>query len=253
MKKKLKVLVAFSALMVCMSSCVYSLFPIYTEDTLVFIPELIGKWNNGEKEGDYLLFESKFGTDNSFEFSVGIDDAVVSTKGGFSKKEFSIEELVAEYGVGDSITYDAEKGTMLQFNNAVTLNSESMNYKMSVFEDGEFVEAYEVNLVRLGENLIMDVYPYDFYDVGEGPSDNNFPVHTFLKLEVDNDEIKMTSFDLDKLNRLFKSNLIRLRHEKVDGTVLITAQTKELQKFLREYSNDQSVFEEPEAYSRIVD
>lgn len=252
MKRKFKVLVAFSALMICMSSCVYSLFPIYTEDTLVFVPELIGKWDNGAGDGNYLKFESKFGTVSKFEFSVGIGETTLSA-GRFGEKEYNIEELIDSYGIGDSITYDSEGGPMLQFNDAVTLNSKSMNYKMSVFEDDELKEMYEVHLVRLGNNLIMDVYPYDFYDIGEGPSENNFPVHTFVKLEMEDDEMQITPFDLDKLNKLFESNLIRLRHEKVDGTILITAQPVELQKFLKKYSNDESVFETPESYARVVE
>jgi len=40
MKSKLKVLSVFGLLIIGMSSCVYSLFPIYTEDTLVYLPEL---------------------------------------------------------------------------------------------------------------------------------------------------------------------------------------------------------------------
>ena len=60
----------------------------------------------------------------------------------------------------------------------------------------------------------------------------------------------MIHFDLEKLNDLFESNLIRLRHENVDGTILITAQPKELQKFFDTYADDESVFDTRETYSR---
>lgn len=56
--KKSKVILAFTALMFLMSSCVYSLFPIYTEDTLVFLPDLLGKWQLSVNDPDsYIEFE----------------------------------------------------------------------------------------------------------------------------------------------------------------------------------------------------
>ncbi|MCR9081468.1 MAG: hypothetical protein NXH89_03550, partial [Cyclobacteriaceae bacterium] len=71
------------------------------------------------------------------------------------------------------------------------------------------------------------------------------------KLRLTGQKLVLTPFDLEKLNRLFESNLIRLRHENVDGTVLITAQPKEIQKFLERYSEDETVFEDADIYERI--
>ena len=58
-------------------------------------------------------------------------------------------------------------------------------------------------------------------------------------------------FDLDKLKDLFDSNRIRLRHEKVNGAIMITAQPEEIQKFLISYSKDETVFEKPDYYVRV--
>jgi len=82
-------------------------------------------------------------------------------------------------------------------------------------------------------------------------SSNFMPVHTFIKLKFTNNQLDLTAFNLEKLNKLFESNLIRLRHENVDGTVLITAQPDEIQKFIDQYSDDETVFEETEHYKRI--
>jgi hypothetical protein len=73
-----------------------------------------------------------------------------------------------------------------------------------------------------------------------------------MKVKLNGNKLDLIQFDLDKLNKLFKSNLIRLRNENVDGTILITAQPKELQKFLDKYSDDESVFEDAESYTRIL-
>ena len=72
-----------------------------------------------------------------------------------------------------------------------------------------------------------------------------------MKVSITDYELEVTSFDLEKLHKLFESNLIRMRHENVEGTILITAQPDEIQKFLDRYSDDNSVFEETETYSRI--
>ncbi len=68
--KKLKVFLVLGVLMFGMSSCVYSLFPIYTEDTLVFLPELVGKWQT--EANDYVIFEPM--TDNK-KIEMGLMEA----------------------------------------------------------------------------------------------------------------------------------------------------------------------------------
>ncbi len=246
---KKKVIIALGLLMVCMSSCVYSLFPIYTDDTLVYLPELVGKWQSeDEGDGDYLEFKSKFGSKDKFNVAIGLD----STKIGgtaFGQKEYDIEELLKRFKAPDSIT-DGKDGKTANFSNLGTLSADKMNYSMTVYEDGKAKEKYEVHLVRIGSDIFMDLYPFESFHI-EKVSENHFPVHTFMKIQVRENEFDMTMFDLEKLNKLFDSNLIRMRHENVDGTILITAQTKEIQKFLSKYSDDESVFDETATYSRI--
>ena len=111
-----------------------------------------------------------------------------------------------------------------------------------------------MHLAQIGDDIFMDLYATDdsFSDSAFG-SNVWFPVHTFMKLELDNDQLTITQFDLEKMNKLFDSNLIRMKHENIDGTVLITAKPEEIQKFLKKYSRDESVFDEVETYSRITD
>jgi hypothetical protein len=73
-----------------------------------------------------------------------------------------------------------------------------------------------------------------------------------MKLGLEGNQMNITPFDLEKLNELFKSNLIRLRHEYVDGNVLITAQPEEIQAFIKRYSNDESVFEDTDTFTRFI-
>ena len=189
---KKKALFSLVILMVLMSSCVYSLFPIYTKDTLTFLPALVGKWSNG---GDEILFEPD---------------------GKYS-------------------------------------------YRMTAYEESEIVAVYEVHLVHVGGDIFMDLYPSDddsFSGKGVPSFEKNlnanyFPVHSFSKLKLVDGKLQLISFDLNMMHDLFKSNRIRLRHENVEGTILITAQPKEIHKFLKQYSNDASVFDSPTEYVKI--
>ena len=56
MKSKVKSIVVLGIMVMCMSSCVYSLFPIWTKETLVYLPDLVGKWQYGDDPADYILF-----------------------------------------------------------------------------------------------------------------------------------------------------------------------------------------------------
>lgn len=282
MKKRLKVLIAFSALVIGMSSCVYSLFPIYTEDTIVYVPELVGKWKLTDSGDEYVIFEPGFNEDATISISKETQQAPGEPK---VVTNFSIDFDDDEYIVieGDTIR-DKEKikayyqkeldSTLLRLgetlkktlegigkamddlkkqNGAFSFSTEDQSYKMT-YVSGDDKFEYTAHLAQIGNDLFLDMFPTD----GEHADKTFnsmvwFPVHMFMKLEIEGDQIKLTQFDLDKMNKLFDSNLIRLRHENVDGTVLITAQPKEIQKFLDKYSDDESVFEDESTYSRVVE
>jgi hypothetical protein len=195
--KKAKSILALGLLMLVMNSCVYSLFPIYTDDTLVFLPGLIGQWEMEGKSEEYIEFGSLSVEKNKLQNSLE----------GSAKQEKS--------------------------------------YRIEITEGAE-KEVYIGHIAKIGKDHFLDLYPMEDY------SSNLIPVHTFIKLKITNNQLDLTAFNLEKLNKLFESNLIRLRHENVDGTVLITAQPKEIQKFIDQYSDDETVFEETEHYQRII-
>lgn len=317
--KKLKVFAAFGLLVFLMSSCVYSLFPIYTEDTLVYLPELVGKWiTDPDNLDDYIEFEPMSeekeenfqvrdshmstvemnedsdgdsetysyamqgdgwsiksddpitveingqkvsdpekvkayydelfaGMQNDAEKAVGrmteeLDSAINSEDNEFGKMLKDLGNGVGELG-------KALKQTEAKFKGSAYVTRDE-SYKMIVVENNErFV--YQAHVAQIGEDMFLDLYPLpEFSDAAFGA--NLFPVHTFMKLNMQDGNLELTQFDLEKLNKLFESNLIRLRHEMVDGVALITAQPEEIQKFLDRYSNDDTVFENKETYTKIV-
>jgi hypothetical protein len=278
--KKLKVFVAFGALCFLMSSCVYSLFPIYTQDTLVYLPELVGKWMmNPNESNNYIEFIPMAESDEEeldapepveiYTDSIVAGDLTVrynsadgmmvngklvydkdSIKAFYEKiltpnkekkpksdKAFEALEDVAQKAI------DASS----KFEGAAYITREE-SYKMVVMEGDERL-VYQAHVAKIGADLFLDLYPLPEYS-DEMFGTNLFPVHTFMKLSLTDGNLELTQFDLEKLNKLFESNLVRLRHEMVDGTVLITAKPEEIQKFLDKYSNDELVFEGKEVYTK---
>lgn len=214
-----------------MSSCVYSLFPIYTKESLVYLDEIEGEWTN--KDGIRLLFAPV--------------EANVSITVEPGDDEYIIED-------GDTIR-DIEKVAAYWQNEL----QKEIDPELSQFvEKGYFFQTIEnddtlklkVKIAKIGENHFMDFYPSEEYDE-EFMDHNLFPVHTFMKVEVSEQSLILTPFDLNKLVDLFESNKIRLRHEKINGAIMITAQPKEIQKFLTSYSRDLSVFQSPELYTKV--
>ena len=317
--KKLKVFAAFGLLVFLMSSCVYSLFPIYTEDTLVYLPELVGKWvTDPNNPDDYIEFEpmseqkeenikvkdsnmSPFelnddsdGNPDTYKYemrgegwaiksdnpiTVEIDGKEVSDpekvmayyndffagmksdlEKGVAQKTQQLDsainsegnefgKMLKDLGNGFGELGKALKETEAKFKGTAYLTREE-SYKMVVVENNErFV--YQAHVAQIGEDMFLDLYPLpEFSDAAFGA--NLFPVHTFMKLKMKDGNLELTQFDLEKLNKLFESNLIRLRHEMVDGVALISAQPEEIQKFLDRYSKDETVFDNKEIYSKIM-
>lgn len=115
-------------------------------------------------------------------------------------------------------------------------------------EKGSFV-AY---LVKLENKLFLDVYP------GEPPwgeEDSNkvewpyntlflIPVHTFIKINGIEPELKLQLTDDDELKKLLKEDPNVVKHEFVEDGVILTASTKELQAFVVKYADDSRVFPE---------
>lgn len=219
------------ALCLGMSSCVYSLFPIYTKESLVYLKDLEGTWENGE--GGLIKFGA-LGGNLSITVTPGDDEFIVVEGDTIRDKE-----QVAAY-------WEKEMETSLAPELASLTDK---GYLLEIIESDDTLK-FKSKLAKIGDNYFLDMYPAEGID-DEFMSQNLFPVHTFMKLDIKDDQLTLTQFDLDKLTDLFESNRIRLRHEKVQGSIVITAQPEEIQKFLMSYSRDESVFDTPDNYKRV--
>ena len=264
--------------MMLMSSCVYSLFPIYTDETVVFDPLLLGTWE--DNDGYSLTFEkiSKNETDDKTEkkektnytdsligdgWSIRSEDTIsieIGSKTVYEKELIkahmdSIMNGLSDLGNEEEESDDKISSANWLLNQSSVKGSVSFSgektYRMIVQQNEDEASVYKVHLVKIGDNHFIDLFP--IIDTNHGAfTENLFPVHTFMKIDFNANQLELTSFDLEKLNEMFVKNLVRLRHENVNGTILITAQPEELQKFLKVYSDVKEVYENATTYRKVA-
>lgn len=109
-------------------------------------------------------------------------------------------------------------------------------------EDGRYV--YEGRLVQLGSYRFLDVVPTASY----GASGNNqevepgyFPMHSILRVTLENDSLALTAPDDTRLCTAAQENKLTVG-DCVDGNFVFTARTAVLQGFLLEHADDLEIF-----------
>lgn len=176
------------ALIILVQSCIPSLHPLYTEDTLVFETALLGKWSDDE---DTYVFEKL--KDKTYLF------------------------------------------TYLQ---------------------GPEQQQYEVHMVKLGADHYLDFYSYrkeGLFPDADAVLAPTIRTHSFAKVKWDDNTLQISHFsELEWLEDLFDQRKIRIKHERIDDEIVLTAGPRELQKFFLKYANDPNIFTETISLKRAL-
>lgn len=116
-------------------------------------------------------------------------------------------------------------------------------------EAGADTSLFLAHFVALNDNLFLDLFPVD---LGEASlfSQHFVAVHTFARVELLNDSLNISLFKDSWIEEQINDNRVRIKHEKTDGGILITASTKELQKFVTKYGNMEEAYESPMSLKR---
>ena len=185
MKKKVLVLMTFSLALLALQSCVPSLYPLYTKDTIVLNDNILGTWQVFDKNTG--------GTTGSNEYMK------------FSKPKTG-KHYICKYTV-DGIT------------NTLT-----------------------THIVKLGKYHYLDFQPTDANElnINSFMSRHLIPAHTFAKIKIDKEGLAIQSFSPDWLTEQIKNRYIRIKHEDLGDDIVITASTKDLQKFVMKYADHKS-------------
>lgn len=160
----------------------------------------------------------------------------------------SEKELVSDPAIVGTWSSD-EKDTY-------TFAEDGKNQYTCTITSDSIANNFEVHMVQLGKYRFLDVFPKD---LSEEQKVMNLsyrlhlvPVHSFSKAWIENDQLYVSLLSLDWLKKQIEQKKVTIPHEEVNGIIVLTAPTKELQKFILKYANDTAAFEIPtEGMKRI--
>ena len=199
--------ILFYGLAVLLAGCgpIFSLHPLFTKENIVFDEKLLGTWAEDPNKPD-----------NAWEFA-RLDEAGA----GALAQEFK-DDLKKFYRLN------------------VTTREENTVRKGSVV----------ACLVKLEDRLFLDVFPDKFpsgeQDVEKLPLLYNafffVPVHTFLKVDLAGNQLKLWMTDDEKIVKLFEAEPTAVKYDTVGDRPILTSSTEELQAFVRRHAGDDRLF-----------
>lgn len=106
---------------------------------------------------------------------------------------------------------------------------------------------YLAGLVRIAGNHYLDFFKVSF-DLGQF----SYPVHIFTKVTISADQLDMHMFSEAWLKQLIENRQVRIKHEVNDvGNFLLTAPTRDLQKFVEKYGEIPEAYTQTDTWNRI--
>jgi hypothetical protein len=159
------------------------------------------------------------------------------------KDLFANELLTGNWIDNDSTSWNFKHA---YFGKEIPENMDSTSYILMVKDKNNKESKFSVHIIKLGGHYFLDFYLEDFLEDDELDlaSFHIVPVHTFAKVSVSENKLQINWFDQDWLEKLIKENKIRIRHEYNGDYILLTASSKELQKFVTKYVNSEEAFKD---------
>ncbi|EKD25910.1 MAG: hypothetical protein ACD_79C01445G0002 [uncultured bacterium] len=130
------------------------------------------------------------------------------------------------------------------------MNGKANSYQVGIVEKGGEKSTYNVHLFKLNNQLYLDFYPIGSIAASSMAEENIVATHSLAKITYTSKTIKVQWFNEMWMEQLLKQNKIRIKHEKLNvkdtggytSNYLLTASTKDLQKFIIKYGNDSLAF-----------
>jgi len=121
---------------------------------------------------------------------------------------------------------------------------------------GTIINQSFVFLVKIGSNYYFDNYPAETASasmIDKSYKDQVVKAHSSYRIDIENkDHFTIRSINKSFMDQLITSNKINIRHLVVDGNILITAETAELQKFIIQYGNNPKMFIDELKCERVI-
>ena len=113
-----------------------------------------------------------------------------------------------------------------------------------IIKDQDEEGFFEAHLLKLGDYLFLDLYPEEPEESSEFYKMHVIPAHSFILVSLEGHVLQLGFFDLDWLEENIEQNKITIKHERRDDTIVLTASTEELQKFVLKHVKEAFPFEE---------
>ncbi len=130
--------------------------------------------------------------------------------------------------------------------------SEGDSYVVTYTDKDGLPGRFEGHLANLNGTMFLDLFPEepqinanDFYKW------HLFPVHTFYLVERIEPTLSLRSIDPNWLDEFLRAERNAIKHERVEGMVVLTADTDELQKFYLAHLQTEGAFAKPLAMTRV--
>lgn len=120
------------------------------------------------------------------------------------------------------------------------------------YTENQVTAKFEAHLVRLGPYLFLDTYPTDAELKNSVLAFHLMPSHLFTRIWIEKDTLRYAALDYDWMKKQLEEKKITLPNEIEDGSVILTASTKELQAFILKYAGDPEAFSKPKILHRVT-
>jgi len=118
------------------------------------------------------------------------------------------------------------------------IRGEDRSYRLIVTDNQGDEGEFKAHLLRLEDILYLNCLPTEPEGGNDFQLSHLVPCHSFLRIELEEDTLKLRAMDYDWLDDRLKDGRISLSHARREDGFILTASTKMLQKFIRKYSDE---------------
>lgn len=238
MKKKL-ILVAVLSVILLTGCVVKSLKPFYTKETLCYDDFLVGKWLD----------------EDNYTWKVRPLKGILDKKDNKLKKKAATQRKHVKTQLQNPKTGELEEAYLvLDEHGAFSFKYDVSPYK-NIYNQGYWVEMPSKNgkmmqfiaiPFQIKGQLFLDFTPFDvgLENLSNFAAIHYVGVHTLAKVDKEGEQLRISWFSEEKIKSLFEQGKIRINHEKIGvdkESYLLTASSRELQKFIAKYMESKDV------------
>ena len=127
----------------------------------------------------------------------------------------------------------------------VSVQGDAKKYYLLTVTDKNGSGQFDAHLLKLDNMMFLDLFPKD---VNIQNCDlmkvHLVPAHTFYKVEQIDPNLMLKTLLNDDTEKLLEKDPNAVKHEIIDKRIVLTASTKDLQKFVKKNANNEDVFKE---------